>query len=208
MVATNYHKKTILFLSFTGVLCFSSFQFLGVSLNNDNFQTAYREPSYPIEIPQNPNLLLVYSGPTTLNTKFAKDELYLRNLEFFLFNGGVDCTAHGTIITLTSVVAEKYQPKIEEYHQKHCAMKGNKFLRIVVREDVCYDMETVKLILLEGEGGVNITEYDYFLYVNCGVTGPVIDDIGTVPTGSNPWTYEFTMNPTFEWLGCLIIVMA
>jgi len=45
-------------------------------------------------------------------------------------------------------------------------------VQVVARRDVCYDMESVRLVFLGGVSGIRIDDYDYFVYLNCGVTGP------------------------------------
>ena len=43
---------------------------------------------------------------------------------------------------------------------------------LISRRDVCYDMEAARLALYGGVNGINVTSYDYFIFVNCGTSGP------------------------------------
>jgi hypothetical protein len=117
----------------------------------------------------NHSILVVYSGPATMSGAVNKRDLYLRNLDFFLVHG-VDCTHQDTIITLGHDVAPVYREKLDKMNQQ-CLLHGHT-LTLVERDNECYDMESVRLIM---HGNItNVLDYDYFVYVNCGTTGPYI----------------------------------
>mmetsp|Transcript_13115 Transcript_13115/g.31060 ORF Transcript_13115/g.31060 Transcript_13115/m.31060 type:complete len:104 (+) Transcript_13115:198-509(+) len=61
---------------------------------------------------------------------------------------------------------------------------GSDALRVVKRQDTCYDLGSIHLVL---NGGVlDLTKYDYFVYLNCGVVGPFWWD------NAVSWTTFFT----------------
>ena len=134
-----------------------------------------------------PKILVVYSGPSTLTEGDPdKNMLYLRNLEYFLLHG-LDCATQDTIVVLGYDVAKQYRHQItqlnlacqrQHYSQSHT-------ITLVERENECYDMESVRLVM---HGNItNILDYDYFIYVNCGTTGPMMPQKET----HIPWTRKF-----------------
>lgn len=150
------------------------------------------------DAPQQPppqNILVVYSGPLRLpdlslpptSERLQIDQLYLANLEFFLGHG-VDCQHHDTVLVLGKEVARHYQARIDEWNRA-CPPPRNEEdpprIQILIRDPICYDMESMRLVLHTGV--VPVDRYDYLIYVNCGTTGPAPPN-----TYSNlPWTQEF-----------------
>ena len=131
-----------------------------------------------------PSVIVVYSGPTSLppaNNTARKPELYLKNFEHFLRMGGVNCQHHDTVIVLTADVAMQYQAEINHMNQQKCEPNGH-FVRTIVRQNKCVDMESVRLVI-EGDAGVDAYDYDYFITVNCGMTGPAHRNY--------PWSNDF-----------------
>ena len=153
-------------------------------------------------------ILVVYSGPTELmgqniepqqiSGDHKKMELYRLNFEFFLQHG-IHCQTQDTLLVVTDVVAAKYQAKIDELHYQ-CHQKYGNFVRMITRNNTCYDLESVRVALeYTGQGdrpavirnrrttdGAKIAAYyDYFVYVNCGVTGP------SPQLANRPWTNTF-----------------
>ena len=127
--------------------------------------------------------LVVYSGPTTTDTSIPKSQLYTRNFEYFL-ETGVECDVQDTLLVVTEQVAAFYAKRVDDLNDE-CRKQGHR-VRLVVRENVCHDMESVRVGFATNV--VNTSLYDYFVYVNCGMTGP--------PTRAErnnvPWTYNFT----------------
>ena len=136
---------------------------------------------------KNKKILVVYSGPTSLNTTIGggfrgRDELYVKNFDYFLHHGGVDCQRHDTVLVVTEEVYVKYHSVVQAYAAQHCQTNAslkstqttnqNHFVKLVIRENVCFDMESVRLVLRGHVDGVNVSTYDYFIYANCGTTGP------------------------------------
>ena len=131
----------------------------------------------------------VYSGPTELMDAHTEDhkikmmELYRLNFEYFLRHG-IHCQTQDTILVVTDVVAARYQTQVDELHHR-CQDEFGNFVRLVLRNNTCYDLESVRVALeFAGQGDrpavmTNTTSskivasyYDYFVYLNCGVTGP------------------------------------
>ena len=153
-------------------------------------------------------ILVVYSGPTDLmdqnikkqkiSSAHKKMELYRLNFEFFLRHG-IHCQTQDTLIVVTGVVAAKYQAQIDELHNR-CHHDYGNFVRIITRNNTCYDLESVRVALEFAENSdrpavetnrrtkndPNFTAfYDFFVYVNCGVTGP------SLQWTNRPWTSIF-----------------
>ncbi|KAL3812052.1 hypothetical protein ACHAXA_010024, partial [Cyclostephanos tholiformis] len=156
-----------------------------------------------------PSILVVYAGPSTPKShRFT--ELYIKNFEFFL-NNGIDCNMRqDTVIVVGREYYNAYLPWIRrlnlECRRKNAESsrgtmmvgrrgigKGDEVRRkdriiLVSRRAVCYDMEAAYLTLNGGVPGLmDMSSYDYFFFINCGVTGPA-------PTSVNrpsPWTSHF-----------------
>ncbi|KAI2495733.1 hypothetical protein MHU86_18792 [Fragilaria crotonensis] len=155
-------------------------------------------------------ILVVYSGPTDLmdlnirpeeiSDAHKKMELYRLNFEFFL-RSGIHCQTHDTLIVVTYVVKSKYQTQIDELHDKCRANYGN-YVRLITRNNTCLDLDSVRVAIeYTGQGNrpavvtnrsttstkIDATSayYDYFVYINCGVTGP------SSQWANRPWTSVF-----------------
>ena len=120
-------------------------------------------------------VLVVYAGPSTPRSN-PKTELYIKNMEYFLHHG-IDCTTQDTVIVVGDEYYLTYFPYIQTLH-RNCQDEsgGSTNVILVPRRQECYDMEAAYLAFITG--GVPglvadvITKYDYFFFVNCGVTGP------------------------------------
>ena len=125
--------------------------------------------------------IVAYSAPTSMDLSDPKQSMYHTNFLYFLDNA-IDCTKHSTLIVTTEEVAEVYRPRIEELNQELC---GNSLysIRLTLRVDKCYDMESMATFLRE----TDTNQYDYFLYVNCGMIGPK-----TKGDDDKHWTETFT----------------
>jgi hypothetical protein len=80
----------------------------------------------------------------------------------------------------------KYQAQIEKLHEA-CNRNYRNFVKLILRNNSCLDMDSPRVAIeYAGQGdrpavvpdpslthGTEIAAYyDYFVYVNCGVTGP------------------------------------
>eukprot|EP00571_Detonula_confervacea_P005396 CAMPEP_0172315492 /NCGR_PEP_ID=MMETSP1058-20130122/25359_1 /TAXON_ID=83371 /ORGANISM="Detonula confervacea, Strain CCMP 353" /LENGTH=364 /DNA_ID=CAMNT_0013029575 /DNA_START=127 /DNA_END=1221 /DNA_ORIENTATION=+ len=134
----------------------------------------------------NTKILVVYAGPSSKSAR--KEELYTKNLEFFLRNG-IECNTQDTdtVIVVGHEFYHEYFPWIQRLSQQ-CRRTSNNKIILIARRNVCYDMEAVRLALYGGVPGLDVPSYDYFLYANCGVTGP-----GSVTEKNSPvsWTSRF-----------------
>lgn len=164
-------------------------------------------------------ILLVYSGPTHLvdqtrmprhiDVAHEKMELYRLNFEFFLRHG-IHCQSHDTLLVVTDVVKAKYQKQIDELHYQ-CHNEYGHYVRLIVRNSTCYDLESVRIAIEYSRTSPNSEEeeersavatsvktridtptnktkaayYDYFVYINCGMTGP------SLPWSNRPWIRFF-----------------
>ncbi len=154
-----------------------------------------------------PAILVVYAGPSTPKShRFT--ELYIKNFEFFL-NNGVDCNMRqDTVIVVGREYYVTYLPWIRRLNREcrrrnTMAMMGRRRRRnywkdeenirkdrvtLVTRRAVCYDMEAAYLTLYGGVPGLmDVSNYDYFFHINCGVTGPAPASIER----PSPWTSHF-----------------
>ena len=128
-----------------------------------------------------PKILVVYAGPS--NKSAMKVELYTKNLEFFLRNG-IDCdntdgTQQDTVIVVGHEFYNEYLPWIQQLNdvckqssRTSTTIHNSNKVVLISRRDVCYDMEAARLALYGGVHGINVTSYDYFIFVNCGTSGP------------------------------------
>ena len=141
-------------------------------------------PSIPVFPPGAPKILVVYSGPSTLSVGNPhKITMYRRNFEFFLKHG-IDCLRQDTIVVLGHEVAPIYRDELTAMDHD-CQKEHSHRIKLVERENECLDMESVRLVV---HGNVtDILAYDYFLYLNCGITGPMMRRNET----NVPWTSKF-----------------
>ena len=128
-------------------------------------------------------ILVVYSGPASLEEK--KHVLYEKNLDFFLANGGADCSNHDAVIVVGHDYFDRYAPIVEKMNAKCTKANDGHFVRLVARRPQCKDMETARMAFYGGLG-VDILRYDYFVYANCGVTGPAYQY--SPADGKSSWT--------------------
>jgi len=134
-------------------------------------------------------VLVVYAGPSTPRSN-PKTELYIKNMEYFL-QYGIDCTSQDTVIVVGDEYYLTYFPTIQTLH-RNCQVISHGVTNVILvpRRQECYDMEAAYLTFISG--GVPglvanvVTKYDYFFFVNCGVTGP------PESTNTKPWTSHFT----------------
>jgi hypothetical protein len=127
----------------------------------------------------NSRAIVAYSAPTTLDYSEGKNAMYFKNFHYFL-DHAIDCDKHATVIVTTRVVVDEYRLRIEKMNNDLC--RHSQFsIQLLEREDKCYDMESMATFLRE----TDTSNYDYFLYVNCGVVGPKTK-------GAEHWTETFT----------------
>lgn len=121
--------------------------------------------------PPKPRILVVYSGPThyTLDSKSKKPTLYRLNFEYFIKHG-IQCQTQDTALVVTDQVEPYYRTQIDQLDSE-CKEKYGTFVKMLTRNDTCYDMESVRTVFNDPIIAANAT-YDYFLYANCGTTGP------------------------------------
>lgn len=197
---------------------------------NNNDATIPHNIDLPLETNmKNNKILVVYSGPTSLvvenddgNTAFEggggnsnrlKDELYMKNFEYFLHHGGVNCQHHDTLLLVTEEVFSYYYPIVKDYQKKYCnnntsssssssttAAEPNQdhFVRLVVRENVCLDMESVRLVLYGLVNGVDVNSYDYLIYINCGMSGPAPSRRVRVDSHRDEWSWTDAFTERFR----------
>ncbi|KAL7491065.1 hypothetical protein ACHAWT_001540, partial [Skeletonema menzelii] len=134
--------------------------------------------------------LVVYSGPTSLDRSIGKNDVYLANFDYFIEHG-IECDGLGGtdqpraagsqsqqqqqqsnleyVIVLTQPVADEYTSSNGLITQKQYQCGSNAKITVLVREDRCYDMES--LLLVSRTFDVP-HDYDHMVYINCGLAGP------------------------------------
>lgn len=138
-------------------------------------------------------VVVAYSAPTSLDQSIGKNAMYFKNFHYFL-DHAIDCKKHSTVIVATRVVVNEYRSRIEEMNDTLC--RSSQFtIELLEREDKCYDMESMATFLRETDS----SDYDYFLYINCGVVGPKTK-------GEDHWTKIFTsrLSPAVKLTGVSI----
>jgi hypothetical protein len=154
-------------------------------------------------------ILVVYSGPTDLldpnirpeqmKRTHKKMELYRLNFELFLRHG-IHCQTQDTLLVVTDVVKARYQTQIDELHNQ-CHHNYGNYVRLLVRNNTCLDLDSVRVAIEYTTQGnrpavvshrsttnndtMPLAYYDYFVYMNCGVSGP------SLQWSSRPWTSIF-----------------
>lgn len=102
-------------------------------------------------------ILIGYSGPTSLDRTEGKNELYLRNFDFFLKHG-VDCHHADFAISLTESVERVYHTQLQALQHQDCSHR----IYTLVREDEsCHDLATVYSIFYNST--IPALSYDYFI---------------------------------------------
>ncbi|KAI2507395.1 hypothetical protein MHU86_7008 [Fragilaria crotonensis] len=122
-------------------------------------------------------------------------ELYRLNFEFFLRHG-IHCQTQDTLLVVTEVVKSKYQTQIDELHDK-CHRNYGNYVKLIARNNSCLDLDSVRVAIeyteqsdrpavVTNRNNTKIAAYyNYFVYINCGVTGP------SPQWANRPWTSVF-----------------
>lgn len=137
-----------------------------------------KRPTKPATKPTD-RVLVVYSGPTQVvnrtivehpsSNKFErKAELYRVNFEHFL-KYGVQCKTQDTVLVVTKEVEVQYRARVDRMHAE-CQSKYKHQVILAIRNSTCLDLETVRRVFHDDI--VDIDSYDYFVYANCGTSGP------------------------------------
>lgn len=115
-----------------------------------------------------PKVLVAYTG-ALIPPKQGRPDFYLRNTDYFL-KYGVKCHDRDTVIAVAEEYYDRFLPKVKAIQDSQC--KNGHFVLLVSRRTDCYDMETVRMIVNGSIPTVKWPEYDYFVHLNYGVTGP------------------------------------
>jgi hypothetical protein len=70
---------------------------------------------------------------------------------------------------VTSSVEKVYRAQVDRMHEACYEGYGNKVI-LAIRNNTCLDLESVRRVMRDNI--VDIDSYDYFIYVNCGTSGP------------------------------------
>ncbi len=163
--------------------------------------------------------LVVYSGPTSLDRSIGKNDIYLKNFDYFLHHG-IECGSDNGLgnqnsemkrinnnlqyaIVLTQEVADRYtapdglitrkQHYCNSVSFHHSNDNAEPLISVLIREDKCYDMESI-LVVVRAIDVVHL--YDHFVYINCGLAGPRLGSGSLVPSkmmkNLSSWTDLYT----------------
>ena len=149
-----------------------------------NPQPEHRSLSSP-NTPQ--RTLIIYSGPTSIDRTADKNGMYMDNMDYFLEHG-VDCKEISSamkqtelvlryVFVLTQQVADYYlspEGKISKKRNEcasHLGESSDEYIKVIVRQDRCYDMESMRVVLEDEEIDVR-NRFDNLLFLNCGLVGP------------------------------------
>ena len=123
--------------------------------------------------------LIVYSGPSTLeDTRFS---VYASNIRFFLRHGVPSCSDRGStthmgagrfdlVVSLSNETLSRFERDLRCAAQ--AATSCSSSVRVLLRENRCYDMETLRLLFVHA--GDVLDGYDVLVYLNCGQLGPLL----------------------------------
>jgi len=125
--------------------------------------------------------LIVYSGPTGSD---GRQNLYENNFQFFMKHG-LPCSWHAAIshrsntytvaLVLTNKSLADYSRQIEEVRAKSETCKCMR-LKVITRENRCYDMESARIALGETYPSPLAKAHDFVVFVNCGLLGPLLPE--------------------------------
>ena len=127
------------------------YEILGDILYDDDDDNYDEEVSNTKDHPRDESnpAIVAYSAPTSMDLSDSKQSMYHSNFIYFLDNA-IDCTKHSTLIVATEEVAEVYQSRIDE-----------------MNKELCHDSpDSIETTFPPRH---DIDQYDYFLYVNCGM---------------------------------------
>eukprot|EP01082_Thalassiosira_pseudonana_P003141 g2850.t1 g2850 contig12:916580-918207(-) len=88
-------------------------------------------------------------------------------------------TAGSGLIAKKIQECERYQQ--QQQQQQHTKQHGDRqveepFIKVIVRQDRCYDMESMRVVLEE----IDVeADYDNLLFLNCGLVGPKCHSVNT-----------------------------
>ena len=138
---------------------------------------------------QDRSTLVIYSGPTSLPSHSEKSQLYHRNLESFLELGVTPHPQVHTAIVLTRLVS---------YLEPAIVARG---AHVYYRQNVCYDMESVRTVLAEMR--TRQRKFAYYIVLNCGMFGPTLPAylLGVSPTVHWTTLLTATLNETVKLVG-------
>ena len=105
--------------------------------------------------------LIIYSGPTEQKGAATNADLYNSNLRAFLKLGMDVRNAHVT----TAIVITRNVSHLEPLLLRHGA-------RVFYRRNVCYDMESYRIVLAAMRAERRV--FRYYIMLNCGVFGPAL----------------------------------
>jgi hypothetical protein len=153
-------------------------------------QTTLVEAKDSVKLHQH-KILVVYGGPTdVLDPSIPPEKIrpinvkpykYYLNFEYFL-KYGVQCKTQDTLIVVTEKVLPSYKDRIQVMDNE-CQRKYGHKVFVTTRENKCLDLEVLRVAIFGTV--VNVSSYDYFFYVNCGVSGPAKE------VADLPWTDLF-----------------
>lgn len=108
------------------------------------------------------SILVVYSGPTDPpNEMKPRSALYHRNLQHFLMYG---VSGHHRHVTTAVVITNATKALLEPVLRKHDG------LQVYYRRNVCYDMESYRIVL--DDMAKKGRAFKYYIMLNCGLFGP------------------------------------
>lgn len=132
--------------------------------------------------------VVAYAGPTSLDRRVGKNDFYLRNFEYFLEHGVDGCKqSHDFVLVLTEEVAEYYAERLRSIRST-CAEDSNRKLVVIERRDTCVDMGAIYAVFER----FDLSPYDSFVFLNCGVVGPKLRVAKKETKTEQPWTASFT----------------
>ena len=139
--------------------------------------------------------LIVYTGPSSLIA--ARFPTYAQNLRFFLRHGVSQQCDDKAIARFDLIVSLSRETLSHFESELRCAVRAAarcaSSVRVMLRDDRCYDMETLRLLFHRMPDDL-LDSYDALVYLNCGSLGPLLPlrrssrwpDLGTITTGRRP----------------------
>jgi hypothetical protein len=124
------------------------------------------------------SILVVYGAPTSV-----EDSLQIKNFEYFLTHGGVNCSNHDTAIVLTASILELYRSQLQAMDDA-CQLQGHRAVPVLRNATHCHEMEALRVVLQTTTHPIDASLYRFMIVTSSHVSGPF----------QPYWTNAFTSN--------------
>ena len=143
--------------------------------------TEWKNSNLPSSLNRPDTLILVSSVRTTANERQEKSLVYWYNFYYFVANG---ITCQEDVLFIVGEPIYDFVVRFLAPIKIQCERQGAN-ISVLARENRCYDMESYR-VALQHIGYLD-SHYEYFLFVNDGLSGPKLPEHST-----ESWARSFT----------------